>query len=159
MRTTLNVWRDRRKRSRANEYLQGEGGKMEHVFLLWESSHGDRSSSANHLVVRYGVYRVWRKSDVYRNRFTWYSDIMWNDTEFRVNGEKFGDVMTLYTDEWRKERERGRGGSVRESGSVRERGECEEEGGVWERGEWERRGREKREEKKRKTKRKRERIF
>lgn len=49
---------------------------MEHVFLLWESSHGDRSSSANHLVVRYGVYRVWRKSDVYRNRFTWYSDIM-----------------------------------------------------------------------------------
>ena len=35
------------KRWRLDEYLQGEGGKMEHVFLLWESSHGDRSSSAN----------------------------------------------------------------------------------------------------------------
>lgn len=117
MRTTLNVWRDRRKRSRANEYLQGEGGKMEHVFLLWESSHGDRSSSANHLVVRYGVHRVWRKSDAYRNRFTWYSDITWNDTEFRVNGDfYFGDVMILYFDEWRRERGRVREGGVREKG-------------------------------------------
>lgn len=126
MRTTLNVWRDRRKRSRANEYLQGEGGKMEHVFLLWESSHGDRSSSANHLVVRYGVHRVWRKSDAYRNRFTWYSDITWNDTEFRVNGDfYFGDVMILYFDEWRRERRRVREGGVREKGKrerERERG-------------------------------------
>lgn len=38
-----NIWRDRReKKRRSDEYLQGEGGKMEHVFLLWESSHGDR---------------------------------------------------------------------------------------------------------------------
>lgn len=132
MRTTLNVWRDRRKRSRANEYLQGEGGKIEHVFLLWESSHGDHSSSANHLVVRYGVHRVWRKSDAYRNRFTWYTDVMWNDTEFRVNGDfYFGDVMILYFDEWRRVRGKGREWE-RERGWVR--------GGE---GGWERRGREK----------------
>lgn len=85
---------------------------MEHVFLLWESSHGDRSSSANHLVVRYGVYRVWRKSDAYRNRFTWYSDIMWNDSKFRVNEDfdfvkKFGNVMILYFDERERKRTRG----------------------------------------------------
>lgn len=34
-----------------NEYLRREGGKMEHVFLLWESSHGDHFSAAN-LIIR-----------------------------------------------------------------------------------------------------------
>ena len=53
---------------------------------------------------------------------------MWNDTEFRVNGdfhfvEKFGDFMILYFDEWQRDGEReGEGESEREGeGKNRER--------------------------------------
>lgn len=30
--------------------LQGKGGKMEHVFVLWESSHGDHFLSSNLII-------------------------------------------------------------------------------------------------------------